>query len=300
MDAIARGAVVRSSTATSSVRTDRNTARRTVGRVPTGAAGRYFIAEGRRLQADMAKGTERIALRQAALEMYQESRELNPDSIRTIRGLARTLEVLGEPEEAAGLFRTAYANSLTILAPRDRGDPSLRWELDHEVLRVSRHYAHCLADLQKVDARAFAVCRRPVLHRIARPVAPPPSAAVKFRQHLRWSQIEAFMGLVAGQTYIAVGDDLRAGFELSAAFVERIEMVDLADDLTKIDVANLRWWCGVAEGVRQEPVPGWRDAIDSLAAALANGAGSTSSGGRRTSIWAVGTVCHQMLPPRLG
>ena len=64
-----------------------------------GAAGRYFIAEGRRLQADMAKGTERIALRQAALEMYQESRELNPDSIRTIRGLARTLEVLGEPEE---------------------------------------------------------------------------------------------------------------------------------------------------------------------------------------------------------
>lgn len=268
-----------------------------------GAAGRYFIAEGRRLQADMAKGTERIALRQAALEMYQESRELNPDSIRTIRGLARTLEVLGEPEEAAGLFRTAYANSLTILAPRDRGDPSLRWELDHEVLRVSRHYAHCLADLQKVDARAFSqFADETELHRIALA-----SSALhrqrlpKFRQHLRWSQIEAFMGLtLLAKTYIAVGDDLRAGFELSAAFVERIEMVDLADDLTKIDVANLRWWCGVAEGVRQEPVPGWRDAIDSLAAALANGAGSTSSGGRRTSIWAVGTVCHQMLPPRLG
>jgi hypothetical protein len=262
--------------------------------------GHYFVGEGLRLQADLQKGAERNRLLAAAIEEYETSRQLDPQSVRATRGLARTYEVLGDYEEATRLFQFGYSTARQQVADADDGDPQHRLELSHEVLRVTRHYVHCLATLRDHDQVGFRLTGQTesTLHRLTLE-----SGALHrerlplFGSYARWSQIEWFMGLtLLAKSYVAIGDHFRASQELCFALMARRAMLSADRPLTPIEAANLRWWLATAGSVAKEPVPGWFAAIDQLGAAL--------SGGSTALVFAaldeIERVMRVMLPPSVG
>jgi hypothetical protein len=262
--------------------------------------GHYFVAEGLRLQADLMKGSDRSRLLAAAIDEYETSRQLDPQSVRATRGLARTYEVLGDYEEATRLFQFGYSTALQQVVNVDRGNPQHRLELSHEVLRVTRHYVHCLAALRDHDQVGFRqtgqsettlhslTLESGALHRERLPL---------FGEYRRWSQIEWFMGLtLLAKSYVAVGDHFRASQELCFALMARRAMLSADRSLTPIEAANLRWWLATAGSVAHEPVSGWFVAIDHLGAALSEGSTALVF----AALDEVERVMRAMLPPSFG
>ena len=264
---------------------------------PLASAGHYFVAEGLRLQADLKSGSDRKLLLLGAMDEYEMSRELDPLSVRAIRGLARTYEVLGDPEEATKLFQFGYVAALQQLADSDRTDQTHRLELSHEILRVTRHYVHCLAELRNTDQIAFRGYRVTVdeLHVLTRESSAFHRTRLPlFSAYKRWSHIEWFMGLtLLAKSYIAIGDNFRAAQELCFAFLERRSMLNTEQPLTPIDVANLTWWLGTAFQLGTEPVPGWFAALEQLARTLGEG----NDVPVLVALDALGRVMAPMLPP---
>lgn len=264
------------------------------------AAGHYFVGEGLRLQADLHQGRQRISMREAAIEAYETSRDLDPSSVRAVRGLARTFEVLGEPEEATKLFQLGYATGLQQLVDQERMEPDRRNELDHEILRITRHYAHCLTDLRTSEPGVFKtmVGSEDEIHRLASESGRLHRQKLPlFSSYKRWSLIETFMGLtLLAKSYVSVGDDLRASYELASAFVQRRSMLSPPEPLTPIELANFQWWLGVAMAVRGEPMEGWRIALDGLGEAMAD----PTQGFVVAALDRVERTVSLLLPPRTG
>lgn len=262
-------------------------------------AGHYFIAEGLRLQADLAAGPDRTTLRTRAIEEYERTRELEPQSVRAVRGLARTYEALGDPEQAATLFQIGYAAGLSQLVEADQSDPKHRLELSHEILRVTRHHVHCLGELRLADPVAFRLLASSDdhLHKLARESHSLHRARLPlFDKYKRWSQIEWFMGLtLLAKAYVSVGDDFRAAQELSFALMQRVRMLDARGSLSPVELSNIRWWLSVATSLRKEPLPGWFLALDRLGLALSD----PSAQSVRSALEDVHAVLDPMLPPDL-
>ncbi len=87
--------------------------------------GLYFAAEGSRIQADFeADPTRQRAQREHARALYEQALDKDSSSIRSFRGLARTLEVLGQSAEAAQLFEKVYRRAMADYLDIRNVDPA--------------------------------------------------------------------------------------------------------------------------------------------------------------------------------
>lgn len=262
------------------------------------APGHYFIAEGLRLQADHAVGDVRSSLLDRASTEYEVAREFDPTSVRAIRGLARTYEVLGDQPTAVNLFQLAYGMTRQQLAELSSLPPDLRFELSHEALRVTRHHVHVLGGLRMSDpvAARIAGVDDVLLHRLsAESGALHRERLPMFEASSRWTQIEWFMGLsFLAKSYAAIGDDSTALVELASALYARRQMIEPGRELTGVELSNLRWWLSIAKTLRREHPDGLPTALDNLEATLAAGDAGSILG----AVDAILVVVRSILPPR--
>lgn len=213
------------------------------------AAGRYFAAEGYRLQADLEiDPVKKRLLLQRAAEQYELSLEKYPDNARAIRGLARVYEVHGEYETALNKFRQAEGLALFQLSSDDL--TNIHLHLSHEILRITRHYIHCILDIiatnpqsiwhrenKKRELEGYVIASEN-LHREKMPL---------FKDREQWSRIEWFMGLVFfGKAWGRLGNLQRKTKCLVDALWVRRRMMSEVGTLTQVERANIIWWLSVA------------------------------------------------------
>lgn len=227
-------------------------AKRVAALVPTSphivGQATYLEAEGLRLLADIASGTDRRQrLQVEAIEKYRHASEMLDGDPRPIRGIGRALEVRGDLNQALEHFHRAKGLCITGLA----GVPlHQRPDLAHEALRVSRHLVHCLLDLRKSSPTniwnrehkrqelegLLVECEN--LHRQNMPV---------FASAVEWSRIEWFMGLLfIARAWSQLGNDARARQLLVFALAARQKLLPNEGQLSPVEQSNLRWWLSVA------------------------------------------------------
>jgi serine/threonine protein kinase len=213
------------------------------------AAGRYFAAEGYRLQADLESDqTKKQLLLKKAAEQYELSLEKNPNNARAIRGLARVYEVQGDYAKALNKFQQAEGVALVQLSSDEQ--TNLHLHLSHEILRITRHYIHCILDIIATNPQSIwhkeykkrelegYVMRSENLHRENMPL---------FKDREQWSRIEWFMGLVFfGKAWGRLGNIPRKTKCLVDALGVRRRMISDTRPLTNVELANIKWWINVA------------------------------------------------------
>lgn len=214
------------------------------------AAGHYFAGEGCRLLADLVpEGVERRRLQSEATKRYQSALECDPDSVRPARGLARIYEVQGDLARAEQEFTSAYYRMFVLSAALPKDSPR-SYELNHELLRVTRHRVHCLADLietnplsvwakaDKRDELKGLIAQSESLHKTLMPC---------FGAETDWWRIESFMGSVMlGKVWGLAGQRGQAYRALLSALWRRREMLNAERTLTSVELSNLQWWCKTA------------------------------------------------------
>jgi len=235
------------------------------------AAGRYFAGEGYRLQADLESEPERKQLMLSkAAEQYELALEKQPGNARAIRGLARVHEVRGDYPKAMNGFRQAKGVAEIQLSSGEDGP--LHVHLSHEILRITRHYIHCILDILATNPQSIwhrenkkrelegYVITSENLHRENMPI---------FKGREQWSRIEWFMGLVFfGKAWGTLGNTTRKTRCLMDALYARRQMMKPDRPLTDIERANLRWWISVAAA---EPRDTTIHGIEQLAQTLDHG-----------------------------
>lgn len=215
------------------------------------AEGAYLSGEGFRLLADLEQDPAiRQELRKQAAAKYHLCAELLPGDPRPLRGLGRTYEVDGRLGDALDLFRKAKALCLASLEQQaHRG-------LEHEALRTSRHFIHCLLDVRSSDR--LSVWHREhkrselegYVHHCANLHM---DLMPRLKTDPRWFGIEWFMALVfLAKAWGAVGSPERKTNALVHALLARRKLIGPERPLTPIERANLAWWGEVA---LTEPMP---------------------------------------------
>lgn len=213
------------------------------------AAGRYFAAEGYRLQSALEPDlVKMMLLLRQAVEEYQASLEKNSDNARAIRGLARIYEVQGDYDRALSMFKRAEGVALLHLSSKTEGNSNLY--LSHEILRITRHYIHCILDVmatnpqsiwhrenKKLELEGYVIkCEN--LHRENMPL---------FRDREQWSRIEWFMALIFfGKAWGQLGNVPKKTKCLVDALSIRQLMIDVNRPLTQVARDNIKWWVSVA------------------------------------------------------
>jgi tetratricopeptide (TPR) repeat protein len=213
------------------------------------AAGHYFAAEGYRLQAALeVDGAKLVLLLKRAAEEYELSLEINPDNARAMRGLARVHEVQGDYSGALRMFRRA--EGLALLHLSSQADGSLTLHLSHEILRITRHYIHCILDImatnpqstwhqenKKRELEGYVIeCEN--LHR---------EHMLLFKGRERWWRIEWFMALIFfGEAWGQLGSVSKKTKCLLDALLIRHRMIDMNRSLKEVERDNLKWWTSVA------------------------------------------------------
>lgn len=208
----------------------------------------YLEAEGFRLLADMNPAEPlRRELQEKALERYRVSTEFLIGDPRPVRGIGRTLEVQGDYDQALQHFRRAEGLALTGLSELNS---TTRFDLAHEVLRVSRHLIHCLLEMRSTSQSSvwnsehkrrelegyLVECEN--LHREHMP---------SFAMAPEWSRIEWFMGLVfIAKAWGQLGASEKAKHALIYALDSRRRLLLDEGQLSGVERSNLKWWYSVA------------------------------------------------------
>ncbi len=118
------------------------------------AAGRYFAAEGYRLRADLEiDAIKKDALLNKAGMLYALSLEKDRNNARAIRGLARVHEVQADYGKALNEFTQAEGIARIQLSSDE--ELTLHLHLSHEILRITRHYIHCILDIVGTNAQSI-------------------------------------------------------------------------------------------------------------------------------------------------
>lgn len=210
----------------------------------------YFKAEGLRLLADLEPAQpKKDALRAEAIEQYQRAHERLKDDPRPLRGIGRITELKGDFDGALTYFKTAKGLCLTEMY-RDSTVPKL--DLEHETLRTTRHFIHCLLDIRATSPANtwhrhdkereleghLQECEN--LHYELMPT---------FKNEPEWFYIEWFMGLVfLAKAWGALGQYSRMEVALAKALDARRHIMQPAAPISVVERANLEWWLSVARG----------------------------------------------------
>lgn len=239
------------------------------------AAGRYFVAEGYRLQAGLEPvAAQKGALLQSAIEYYTMSLESCQNNPRALRGLARVNEVQQHFDEAMAFLERAKGLALTELAANPQSKRQIY--LSHEILRITRHHIHCILDIQATNPSSRwhresmkrqlegYVVESDNLHRDKMPL---------FNDRKHWLYIEWFMGLVfLAKAWGNSGDSIKMILYLLQALWCRRQLLNGSRPLTKVEQDNLRWWLHTASSEAAKSMSrGFNVGVEQLAQALSFG-----------------------------
>ena len=216
--------------------------------------GLYLKAEAKRLIADFEPDRDKAqGLRRAAIELYSAAEDALLDDPRPVRGRARTLEVLGDSDEALKGFKAAMS---LVESPSDETIPGARYSIAHESIRTLRHKITCLADIheQMPTHTQESRSRESELRLLL---------AASFEQHKQnlnlfrdsetWWRIEWFMALVLhAKSYLAIGEMGFAARYLVWALKQRVRMMSYSGALSNVELGNFDWWGRAAKRVESE------------------------------------------------
>jgi hypothetical protein len=217
---------------------------------PLESAGHYFKGEGFRLLADLSANTaKRNSLLKAAENSYNVALGLDPNSIRSTRGLARVLEVKEELGQAVMLFERSKGMALQAINSPTEEKPSLL--LMHEILRVTRHHVNCILEIRAKSPRS--VWNRD--HKTSELEGYLFESENRHREYLRnfdfqpaWQQIEWFMALVFfAKAWYELGKAFRGDQHALNALALRRRLMSSTTTLTATEVENLLWWTRVVK-----------------------------------------------------
>lgn len=210
--------------------------------------GLYLQAESSRLLADLEPDRSRkIALQKGAIQLYESALTLQPLHPRAIRGRGRTLEVLGQLDEALVEFDRA----LVMVAGMGGLGTNAARSSSHETIRALRHKLNCLAaihaDMPRWPANATARTRElddllrqsTLQHRLK---------LTEFSSHEEWFSIEWFMAEVLhARALVEIDRELEATDRLRRAMAYRMRMLRPGRSLSEVERGNLQWWASSAK-----------------------------------------------------
>ena len=210
--------------------------------------GLYLQAESSRLLADFEPDrSRRIALQKGAIQLYESALTLQPLHPRAIRGRGRTLEVLGQLDEALVEFNLA----LDMAAAMGELSTNAARSSSHETIRALRHKLNCLAtihaDMPRWPANATARTRElddllrqsTLQHRLK---------LTEFSSHEEWFSIEWFMAEVLhARALVEIDRELEATDRLRRAMAYRMRMLRSGRSLSEVERGNLQWWASSAK-----------------------------------------------------
>lgn len=237
-----------------------------VGGPQIAAAGKYLLGEAERIGADFSvdAASRRIGLGRAR-DAYGDAIELDSGNPRAMRGLGRVHEVVGDVDAAMTLYARARARALDLYL---NGASEARNDFAHELLRASRHYVSCIAQII-IDDRTSAWSREDgkeqLLGFASESYTLHLKVLAKYHVDDRWRKIEWFMGLVLIAKGVAVGGKPQKAWSLLChALDARMSMVGgRGGDTDGVLRGNLVWWCRTAYLVG-DAVPGFKAQVEQL------------------------------------
>lgn len=250
-----------------------------------GEAG-YLRAESLRLMADFEMDRSRVrSLRGQALDAYDNSAIDLGDDPRPLRGSARVLEVLGDPDAALVQFGKATSLSEEKLA---HSHPLSRFSLAHEHIRSMRHTFNCLAEIE-TNSLLPSSGRIDQLERLLEQSEQKHEQVLaRFRHAEIWWRIEWFMAQVFhARGWAAVNQHGLAAKRLKWGLEQRLRMMPEAGPVSDVETGNLNWWLRTALSVAAGFEPEERRKLERLAAEI----GSNTS---RDRIHAAGQALLQL------
>jgi len=237
------------------------------------AKGTYFAAEGLRLLAVLEKDSQKAdEMQNLALEKYHSASDVLPQDPSPLRGIGRTLQVMGKYDEALAYYVRAKGLCLTGLAS---ADAEVRLDLAHEILRTSRHLIHCYLEIMATNALSLwnrenkrhelegllVECEN--FHRERMPA---------FRTAPSWWLIEWFMGLVLiARAWAQLGRPDRARTCFVHALDARRKLLGNEGELNAVERDNLRWWLATARDSSAGFDSHSRDLIERMGSAIESG-----------------------------
>ena len=219
---------------------------------PLVGEGLYLKGEALRLMADFERDrAEARRLRSEAEDCYGRAEELLRGDPRPIRGRARTIEVMGNLDEAWAVFQRSMTAVEARGLDRREGD---HLSLAHERVRTLRHKITCLAAMHEQAPLPTPQAQRRAeeIRRLIAESEPRHREALKlFQTHGDWWRIEWFMAQVLhAKAWAAVDGNAAAATRLEWSLTLRLEMIPADGPITPVELGNLHWWSGVANNVR--------------------------------------------------
>lgn len=204
----------------------------------------YAIAESLRLRGDMTvHPTRKEELYDAAIKEYGNAIDLDPRSIKAHRGLGRTLEVIGEHNDADRELNRAYAEARL----RMYDDGTVTNELTHEYMRSSRHLLiHHVGQYHEASRRAVRIdLKDKIKGELVECRKSHVDISKKFAVSGSWDRLEEFMAWSQiGAVYSSIGDEVTGVRYMAWALRARLKMSNIAIDVKLI--SNLKWWSSLA------------------------------------------------------
>lgn len=212
---------------------------------PMEGEGLYLLAEATRLLADLESDQNKARhLRQEAEQVYGQAVDKLGGDPRALRGLARTVEVLGNlPDALKGFKHAELAIEMNEIAASSSNPHSII----HERVRSLRHKITCLAAIHAEMPKSTPSARRradEIRTLLLQSEAHHRDALGQFRDHDQWWLIEWFMAQVLhAKGWIAISEYGFAIKRLEWALKQRLEMMQAdASPLTSVELGNLHWW----------------------------------------------------------
>lgn len=235
--------------------------------------GLYLKGEALRLMADFEPDrSEARRLRREAEEIYGRAETALRGDPRPIRGRARTMEVLGDPDGAIKLFGESLA---AVEARRVSPAEPQFLSLAHERVRTLRHQINCLAVMHTSAPLATPEARRreeEIRRLLLASEAQHNEALRLFARHRDWWLIEWFMAQVLhAKGWASIHEDSWAVKRLQWSLKQRLEMMPDTGELNAVELGNLHWWLSVAREARAALEPEQNRALDALKASLDRG-----------------------------
>lgn len=219
---------------------------------PLAGEGHYLKGEALRLMADFQPDrAEARRLRSEAEQCYGHAEELLQGDPRPIRGRARTIEVMGDLDEAWAVFQRSMAAVEARSLMRREAD---HFSLAHERVRTLRHKITCLAAMHEQAPLSTPEAQRRAeeIRRMIAESEPGHRDALKlFQSQGDWWRIEWFMAQVLhAKAWAAIDENAAAAKRLEWSLKLRLEMMPKEGPLSAVELGNLHWWSGVANNVR--------------------------------------------------
>lgn len=219
---------------------------------PLAGEGLYLKGEALRLLADFEPDrAEARRLRLEAEQCYGQAEEHLQGDPRPIRGRGRTIEVMGDLDEAWAVFQEALVAVEARNLDRREAD---HLSLAHERMRTLRHKIACLAAMHEQAPLPTLEAKRRAeeIRRLIAESEPGHREVLKFFQDKGdWWRIEWFMAQVLHATaWAAIDEKVAAARRLEWSLKLRLDMLPKEGPLSAVELGNLHWWSGVADKVQ--------------------------------------------------